>query len=130
MRRFFRSILPCCAAVLILAACSAVAEWETCSGIVPMRDRSNRISIADFGGVGDGQTLNTKAFMEAIYQIQHLNRSGGTLLYIPAGVYLTGPFNLTSHMTLFLAKDAVIKATQVLNVFFHFCIAMQFFIVL
>nr|GMC72809.1 probable polygalacturonase [Ipomoea batatas]GMD97616.1 probable polygalacturonase [Ipomoea batatas]GME00493.1 probable polygalacturonase [Ipomoea batatas]GME11854.1 probable polygalacturonase [Ipomoea batatas] len=112
MRRFFRSILPCWAAVLLLAACSAVGEWETCSGIVPMKERSNRISIADFGGVGDGKTLNTKAFMEAIYEIQHLNRSGGTLLYIPAGVFLTGPFNLTSHMTLYLDKDAVIKATQ------------------
>jgi polygalacturonase len=28
-------------------------------------------------------------------------------------VWLTGPFNLTSHMTLFLARGAVIRATQV-----------------
>jgi hypothetical protein len=35
------------------------------------------------------------------------------LLYVPPGVWLTGPFNLTSHMTLFLARDATIKATQV-----------------
>jgi hypothetical protein len=39
--------------------------------------------------------------------------TGGMLLYVPPGVWLTGPFNLTSHMTLFLARGATIKATQV-----------------
>ncbi|KAK4758566.1 hypothetical protein SAY87_019867 [Trapa incisa] len=105
-------------AVSVLLVLSAVArmgsraEEVTCSGIVPMKNRSGIISIADYGGVGDGRTVNTKAFREAIYKIHHLNRTGGTLLYIPPGVYLTESFNLTSHMTLFLAKGAVIKATQ------------------
>lgn len=85
----------------------------TCSGIVPMSYRNDKISITDFGGVGDGRTLNTKAFRAAIYRIEHLKRRGGTLLYIPPGVFLTGSFNLTSRMTLYLAKGAVIKATQV-----------------
>ncbi|KAI5595256.1 hypothetical protein BDE02_03G125900 [Populus trichocarpa] len=93
-------------------SCITVGEVVTCSGIVPMRLRNDKISIADFGGVGDGKTLNTKAFREAVYRIQHLRRRGGTLLYIPPGVYLTESFNLTSHMTLYLARGAVIKATQ------------------
>ncbi|KAF7149782.1 hypothetical protein RHSIM_Rhsim02G0242200 [Rhododendron simsii] len=89
------------------------AEYvETCSGIVPMRYRNDRISITDFGGVGDGRTMNTKAFREAIFRIQHLRRRGGTLLYVPPGEFLTESFNLTSHMTLYLARGAVIKATQ------------------
>lgn len=90
----------------------SAADPVTCSGIVPMSYRNDKISIADFGGVGDGVTLNTKAFREAIYRIQHLKRRGGTLLYVPPGVYLTESFNLTSHMTLYLAKGAVIRATQ------------------
>ncbi|KAJ4711906.1 Pectin lyase-like superfamily protein [Melia azedarach] len=92
--------------------CFSLASLITCSGIVPMRYRNDKISITDFGGIGDGKTLNTKAFREAIYRIQHLRRRGGTLLYIPPGVYLTGSFNLTSHMTLYLARGAVIKATE------------------
>ncbi|XP_042025618.1 probable polygalacturonase [Salvia splendens] len=87
------------------------ADGVTCSGIVPMKHRDENISIADFGGVGDGVTPNTKAFREAIYRIRHLNRTGGALLYIPSGEYLTGPFNLTSRMTLYLARGAVLKAT-------------------
>ncbi|KAG6477094.1 probable polygalacturonase [Zingiber officinale] len=90
----------------------AAETATTCAGIVPMRRRREVISISDFGGVGDGKTLNTWAFHKAIYRIQHVRRRGGTLLYIPAGIWLTGSFNLTSHMTLYLARGAVIKATQ------------------
>ncbi|XP_021757649.1 probable polygalacturonase [Chenopodium quinoa] len=99
--------------ILFLTATFAGADdLVTCSEIVPMRNRYDKISITDFGGVGDGKTVNTKAFREAIYRIEHLGRIGGSLLYIPPGVYLTERFNLTSHMTLYLASGAVIKATQ------------------
>ncbi|XP_039115741.1 probable polygalacturonase [Dioscorea cayenensis subsp. rotundata] len=103
-----------CLLSMLLLRCSSAEEEEavTCSGIVPMRGRAEVISITDFGGVGDGLTLNTAAFQAAIFRISHLRRRGGTLLYIPAGVWLTGSFDLTSHMTLYLAKGAVIKATQ------------------
>jgi polygalacturonase len=71
------------------------------------------LSISDFGAVGDGKTLNTKAFNSAIDRIRNSNNSNeGTLLYVPRGVYLTQSFNLTSHMTLYLADGAVIKAVQ------------------
>ena len=112
------------AVLLINCLLSSVnADGVTCSGIVPMKHRDENISIADFGGVGDGVTLNTKAFREAIYRIRHLNRTGGALLYIPSGEYLTGPFNLTSRMTLYLARGAVLKATVVLeSPPFYFCL--------
>ncbi|GAV91436.1 LOW QUALITY PROTEIN: hypothetical protein CFOL_v3_34831, partial [Cephalotus follicularis] len=40
---------------------------------------------------------------------------GGSLLYVPAGIWLTWSFNLTSHFTLYLDKDAVLLASQVSN---------------
>lgn len=89
------------------------SEEVTCSGKVPMRQRREVISIKDFGGVGDGKTLNTWPFRKAVYRISHMRRVGGTMLYVPPGVWLTGSFNLTSHMTLYLAKGAILKATQV-----------------
>ena len=118
MRPISSIVFAFLAAALLLNHCKAAAEWVTCSGIVPMRYRNDKISITDFGGVGDGRTLNTKAFREAIYRIEHLRRRGGTLLYIPPGVYLTESFNLTSHMTLYLARGAVIKAATVIQLFF------------
>jgi hypothetical protein len=114
MLRFVLSVFLFFSTIAPILNSLALTEMITCSGMVPMKYRNDKISITDFGGVGDGRTLNTKAFQEAIYQIQHLRRRGGTLLYIPPGVYLTESFNLTSHMTLYLARGAVIKATQVL----------------
>lgn len=67
--------------------------------------RSLVFNLTDFGAVGDGFTVNTKAFERAISEIM---RRGGGQLNVEAGRWLTAPFNLTSHMTLFLAQNAVI----------------------
>ncbi|KAK3194741.1 hypothetical protein Dsin_026051 [Dipteronia sinensis] len=74
--------------------------------------RAHTASITDFGGVGDGQTSNTKAFRDAINQLSRYSSDGGSQLFVPAGKWLTGSFNLTSHFTLYLHKDAVLLATQ------------------
>ncbi|KAL6629431.1 hypothetical protein ACP70R_029196 [Stipagrostis hirtigluma subsp. patula] len=95
---------------LLVAQCATAAA--TCAGAAPARLRPEVVSITEFGGVGDGRTLNTWAFRKAVYRIQHQRRRGGTTLHVPAGTWLTGSFNLTSHMTLFLARGAVLKATQ------------------
>ncbi|KAK6914665.1 Glycoside hydrolase, family 28 [Dillenia turbinata] len=65
-------------------------------------------NLTDFGGVGDGVTLNTEAFERAVAAISKLGKKGGGQLNVQAGLWLTAPFNLTSHMTLFLAENAVI----------------------
>ncbi|XP_011007764.1 PREDICTED: probable polygalacturonase isoform X1 [Populus euphratica] len=69
-------------------------------------------NLTDFGAVGDGITLNTEAFERAVSAISKLARRGGGQLNVPRGKWLTAPFNLTSHMTLFLAEDAVILGIQ------------------
>ncbi|XP_023746076.1 probable polygalacturonase [Lactuca sativa] len=65
-------------------------------------------NLTDFGAVGDGVTVNTLAFEKAVFTISKLGKKGGGQLNVPAGRWLTAPFNLTSHMTLFLAEDSVI----------------------
>lgn len=69
-------------------------------------------NLTDFGAVGDGVTVNTEAFERAVSAISKLAKRGGGQLNVPPGKWLTAPFNLTSHMTLFLAEDAEILAIQ------------------
>jgi hypothetical protein len=77
------------------------------------RLRPNAYNLTDFGGVGDGRAVNTQAFERAVEAISALADRGGGQLNVPPGRWLTGPFNLTSHMTLFLAEGAEILAITV-----------------
>ncbi|CAL9765570.1 unnamed protein product [Musa acuminata subsp. burmannicoides] len=74
--------------------------------------RAHVASLTDFGGVGDGVTSNTAAFAAAVANLSKVAYDGGAMLVVPAGRWLTGPFNLADHFTLFLDHDAVILATQ------------------
>jgi len=66
--------------------------------------------LREFGAVGDGRTVNTASFEAAVAAIAE---RGGGRLTVPAGRWLTAPFNLTSRMTLFLAAGAEILGIQV-----------------
>lgn len=74
--------------------------------------RAHSASLTDFGGVGDGITSNTQAFQAAINHLSQFSSDGGSLLFVPPGKWLTGSFNVTSHFTLFLHKDAVLLGSQ------------------
>ncbi|THG13390.1 hypothetical protein TEA_008243 [Camellia sinensis var. sinensis] len=74
--------------------------------------RKHSAVLTDFGGKGDGKTSNTKAFQSAISQLSQLAPDGGAQLIVPPGQWLTGSFNLTSHFTLYIHKEAVILASQ------------------
>ena len=65
----------------------------------------NKVSIADFGGRGDGIAKNTEAFEKAF---EALAQKGGGMLVVPAGVWLTGPIVFRSNVNLFLDKGALI----------------------
>lgn len=67
-------------------------------------------NLIDFGAVEDSRIVNTGAFERAV---QAIKARGEGQLNVPPGTWITAPFNLTSHMTLFLAEGAVILATEV-----------------
>ncbi|XP_064993964.1 probable polygalacturonase [Musa acuminata AAA Group] len=77
--------------------------------------RAHVASLTDFGGVGDGVTSNTAAFAAAVANLSKVAYDDGAMLVVPAGRWLTGPFNLADHFTLFLDHNAVILATQDIN---------------
>ena len=79
----------------------------------PPQLRPHSVSILEFGAIGDGKTVNTLAFQNAIFYLKSFADKGGAQLYIPEGRWLTGSFNLTSHLTLFLEKNAVILGSPV-----------------
>jgi polygalacturonase len=83
------------------AASLSLGQWVASPPVYDLRE---------FGAVGDGRTVNTAAFESAIAAIAE---RGGGRLTVPVGRWLTAPFNLTSHMTLFLAAGAEILGIQV-----------------
>ena len=66
-------------------------------------------NVKDFGATGDGINKDTDAFKKAISECQ---KNGGGTLYIPAGIYLTGPIHLKSNITLYIENGAVLKFSQ------------------
>ncbi|KAG0471806.1 hypothetical protein HPP92_016352 [Vanilla planifolia] len=77
-----------------------------------LAQRPHSVTITEFGAVGDGVTLNTVAFQNAVFYLRSFADKGGAQLYVPKGIWLTGSFSLISHLTLFLDKGAVIIGTQ------------------
>lgn len=93
---------------------SGKEDDKPCDYRLTLEPRPHSVSILEFGAVGDGRTLNTLAFQNAIFYLKSFADKGGAQLYVPPGRWLTGCFNLTSHLTLFLEKGAVILGSQVL----------------
>ncbi|URE02126.1 Glycosyl hydrolases family 28 [Musa troglodytarum] len=104
------------AVLLLLAVAGAVDGDERSDGYCKHTSgstpRPHSVTITEFGAVGDGVTLNTVAFQNAVFYVRSFADKGGAQLYVPKGRWLTGSFDLTSHLTLFLDKDAVIIGSQ------------------
>jgi len=65
----------------------------------------NTVYITDFGAVGDGQTLNTKAIADAI---ESVSGKGGGKVVIPGGIWLTGPITMKSNINLHAEQGALV----------------------
>ncbi|KAG0479807.1 hypothetical protein HPP92_010665 [Vanilla planifolia] len=114
--RFTRLMLLMNPLLLVLLAFATSKSREDgdgrCKYKRTLAPRPHSVSITEFGAVGDGLTMNTLAFQNAIFYLRSFADKGGAQLYVPKGKWLTGSFNLTSHLTLFLDKGAVIIGNQ------------------
>jgi polygalacturonase len=72
----------------------------------------NRFLITDYGAIGDGETLNTKAIQSAI---DACAKAGGGALLIPKGTFITGSIFLKQGVNLLIEKEAVLKGSQDTN---------------
>lgn len=67
--------------------------------------RDQSFDIRNYGAIGDGKTLNTRSFADAIAQC---NSEGGGRVVVPAGKWLTGAIHLKSNVNLQLDKGSEI----------------------
>jgi len=71
--------------------------------------KNDTISITKYGAKNDGLTLNTKSINDAIAAC---SKSGGGVVLIPAGLWITGPLVLQSNVNLHLQKNALLQFTK------------------
>lgn len=91
-----------------LTGCSDATSNNSGSGATADR----RVLITDFGAVGDGATLNTKAIQSAI---DHAAAQGGGTLVVPDGIFITGSIFLKQGVNLLVETNAVLKGSENTN---------------
>jgi len=77
--------------------------------LVKDKPAGNIFDVRDFGAVGDGKTMNTKAIQSAI---DRCNASGGGIVYISDGVYMSGTLALKDHVTLWVDAGSILRGSQ------------------
>src|ERR1022692_3117142 len=97
------SIIPA-----ILLAASAAAQT---GGNAP-----KRFVISDFGAVADAKTVNTEAIQAAIDQCA---ASGGGVVVVPKGTFLSGAIFLKQGVNLAVENDGVLKGTSNIDDYPH-----------
>lgn len=83
--------------------------WEKLEEIVKTtvepKFKADTLNILDFGALSNVETLNTKAFENAI---KKCNQNGGGVVLVPQGKFLTGPIHLEDNVNLHLAEGSEI----------------------
>lgn len=108
-----QTIICVAASALLAACCNATASGPIVAGKLPFEMPeiarpaipARTVSVADFGGTGDGHTLSTEAFAAAIAAVAE---QGGGRVVVPAGVWYTGPIVLKDNVELHLERNSMI----------------------
>ena len=104
-----RTTILCAALALCTAVASAQIATTSAKSYAHPTHRSKRYVITDFGAVGDGKTVNTKAIQAAIDKCASTKKGG--VLVVPKGTFLSGAIFLKQGVNLLLEKDGVLKGT-------------------
>lgn len=92
----------------ISAQTPTVYSWSNLPKITQPKFRLDTFNIKKFGAKPDGTTLNTQAINQAITAC---NKKGGGVVFVPAGIWLTGPIQLQSNVNLHLQQNATLLFT-------------------
>ncbi|KAL2921228.1 putative polygalacturonase [Bienertia sinuspersici] len=84
---------------------------EQCKFKPKLEPRPHSVSIVEFGAVGDGKTLNTGAFQNAIFYLNSFADKGGAQLYVPPGKWLTGRSRYRSLINGYNLNDVVVTGS-------------------
>lgn len=71
--------------------------------------RKDTFNIARYGAKPDGLTVNTKAINQTI---ELCNAAGGGTVFVPKGLWVTGPIVLKSNVNLHLEKGALLQFSK------------------
>lgn len=74
--------------------------------------RKDTFNIIQYGGKGDGRTLNTISINNAI---NDCSRKGGGVVLVPGGVWLTGPLEMQNNVNLHISRSAIVLFTKDFN---------------
>jgi polygalacturonase len=105
----FIFVLLCGPAVWGTPADQASKEWKEVPSILsrikPPKFPSRKFPVTEYGAAGDGVTDCTEAFQKAI---DACNSSGGGVVVVSGGTFLTGAIHLKSNVDLCVKKGAKI----------------------
>jgi polygalacturonase len=96
--------LVCLFVSFVAGAAAWAGDVAPAQPVIP----AHTVQLTDFNAVPDGRTVNTSAFRHAVAAVE---RAGGGTLVVPAGRWLTQPFELTSGLNLHLEAGATILFT-------------------
>ena len=99
------AIAICFVAIIWIAP---AVDTQVAQGVNSENLPPKRYLITDYGAVGDGQTLNTKAIQALI---ERCAAEGGGVVVVPKGTFLTGAIFLKQGVNLQIEKDGVLQGT-------------------